>query len=49
MQAAYYGLGLSLGDFPVSEKISECVLSLPMHPYLDLDAIEKVVIGLKGS
>jgi dTDP-4-amino-4,6-dideoxygalactose transaminase len=34
VQGAYRYLGYKHGDFPVSEKISESVFSLPMHPYL---------------
>mgnify|MGYP001337328578 CR=1 FL=1 len=31
-----------LNSFPVSEKISESILSLPMHPYLSSDEINKI-------
>ena len=49
LQSVFNELGYKRGDFSVSEKISEKVLSLPMHPYLDseqqnhiLNIIEKV-------
>ena len=49
LQSIFNELGYKRGDFSVSEKISEKVLSLPMHPYLDseqqnhvLNVIEKV-------
>jgi dTDP-4-amino-4,6-dideoxygalactose transaminase len=42
LQKAFAGLGHKYGDFPVSEQISERVLSLPMHPYLDEQDIEKI-------
>lgn len=34
LQPAYEYLGYKEGEFPVSEKASDEVLSLPMHPYL---------------
>lgn len=46
MQAAYKNLGYKLGDFPVSEMLSNCVLSLPIHPYLkerDIEFITKLI------
>lgn len=33
-QRAFVHLGYKLGDFPMSEQISERIFSLPMHPYL---------------
>jgi dTDP-4-amino-4,6-dideoxygalactose transaminase len=33
--AAFAHLGYRQGDFPVSEQVSESIVSLPMHPYLD--------------
>ncbi len=39
LQPACRGLGYRPGDFAVSERIADTVLSLPMHPHLtDLDA-----------
>jgi UDP-2-acetamido-2-deoxy-ribo-hexuluronate aminotransferase len=35
LQKAFQHLGYREGDFPVSEKISAEIFSLPMHPYLD--------------
>ncbi len=35
LQEAYSGLGYRSGDFPVSERLTETVLSLPMHTELD--------------
>lgn len=32
---------------PVGDAIAECVMSLPMHPYLTLEAQEKIVNSLK--
>lgn len=33
-QSAFSSLGYTIGDFPIAEKLSEQVFSLPMHPYL---------------
>ena len=35
LQAVYKSLEYKKGDFPISEKISEKILAIPMHPYLD--------------
>lgn len=37
LQGAFSELGHKIGDFPVSEMISERVFSLPMHGYMDRD------------
>ena len=49
LQSVFNKLGYKIGHFPVSEDISNTILSLPMHPYLGseqqnnvLDVIEKV-------
>ena len=34
-QTAFKELGYRNGDFPVAEHLSKCVLSLPMHGYLN--------------
>ena len=34
------------GDFPHSEKASECVLSLPMSPWVTKQDIDKVIWSL---
>ena len=47
LQKAYEELGHQLGDFPVSEKLTEVVFSLPMHPYLSRDEIEKITNALQ--
>jgi dTDP-4-amino-4,6-dideoxygalactose transaminase len=46
LQPAYRELGYARGDFPVTEALSDEVLSLPMYPELSGDAIESVVAGL---
>jgi len=41
-QTAYLDLGYLSGDFPVTESLCRRVLSLPMHPYLSMEEINKV-------
>lgn len=43
LQTAYSGLGYKKGDFPIAENVSERIFSLPMHPYLEQDVIEKII------
>ena len=42
LQEAFCNLDYALGDFPVSESISQRIFSLPMHPYLTDDNIIKI-------
>ena len=42
LQEAYLYLGYKKGDFPVSEKLSDEVLSLPMHTELDEEQLEYI-------
>ncbi len=44
---AYQVYGYNRGDFPVSEKISQEVLSLPMHTELDVEQIEYICETIK--
>jgi len=46
LQPACRALGYRSGDFPVSERIADTVLSLPLHPHLtnlDADKVAEVV------
>lgn len=43
LQECFGYLGYSKGDFPISEKISEEILSLPMNGFLTDDEIEYIV------
>jgi dTDP-4-amino-4,6-dideoxygalactose transaminase len=48
LQTAFKSLGYRTGDFPVSERCSETIFSLPMHPYLDEKDQNTIVSTLKG-
>lgn len=49
LQKGYKYLGYKKGDFPVSEDLSRRILSLPMHPYLNLNNIEKITNVIKNN
>ena len=42
LQPAYAGYGEGRGSLPVTEGVSEQILSLPMHPYLDEETIDRI-------
>jgi dTDP-4-amino-4,6-dideoxygalactose transaminase len=42
LQSCFKGLGYKKGDFPVTEKLAESGLSLPMYPELADEQIEYV-------
>jgi dTDP-4-amino-4,6-dideoxygalactose transaminase len=42
LQPAWRHLGHREGDFPVAETAARSVLSLPMYPHLDEDAVHRV-------
>ena len=43
LMSAFQYLGYSKGSLPVSEKLSDSIVSLPMHPYLSKKDIKKIV------
>ena len=43
LQTVMKKLGYKEGDFPVSEKISKQIFSIPMHPYLDQNHQNKII------
>lgn len=43
-QSAYKDLGYKKGSSPVAEMLAECVLSLPIHPYITTKDIDRVSI-----
>ncbi len=48
-QLAYADLGLGAGAFPLSERLGDEVLSLPIGPQMLEDDVDRVVSALKGS
>jgi dTDP-4-amino-4,6-dideoxygalactose transaminase len=49
LQPAASDLGHSAGDFPVSERLGERALSLPMFPGISDDQVDRVVDALAGA
>ena len=49
LQQAYQPLGYKKGDLPVCEKISQEIMSLPMHPFLDDASIQTIVNCVKEA
>ncbi|MFY9484260.1 MAG: DegT/DnrJ/EryC1/StrS family aminotransferase [Patescibacteria group bacterium] len=47
LQPAFKHLGYKQGDFPVAERASETLLSLPFYPTLTTSQVEKVCHGIK--
>ncbi len=48
LQPLYQNLGYEKGDFPISEKVSQEVLALPMYPELEDEHIEYVSSTIKA-
>lgn len=48
IQPAYKHFGLGLGTFPITEKLSKSVLSLPMYPELNIDRIKYITENIKS-
>ena len=42
LQEAYRSLGYRAGDFPICEKVTERILSLPIYPELPIEAVTRV-------
>jgi len=47
LQKAYEAFGFKNGDFPVTERVSSEILSLPMYPQLQEAAQERVVLNIQ--
>lgn len=47
LQTAYAALEYKEGDFPVAEDASSRIFSLPMHPYLTEETIDRIVSVIK--
>jgi dTDP-3-amino-3,4,6-trideoxy-alpha-D-glucose transaminase len=48
LQPAYADLGYARGDFPVSEAAAERLLSLPLHPWLSDEQVDRVVAAVRS-
>ena len=48
-QTAYRDFPVADGGLPVSEKLSEDVISLPMHAYLDEPTQERIIAAVRGA
>lgn len=48
-QIVYKDYTFNTEDLKVSEKLSKCVLSLPMHPYLNEEQIDMIVSDIKSN
>jgi dTDP-4-amino-4,6-dideoxygalactose transaminase len=48
-QTAYRDFPVAAGGLPVSEKLSEDVISLPMHAYLDEPTQERIIKAVRGA
>lgn len=48
-QPVYADLGLKAGSFSHAERAAERVLSLPMHPYLQAEQIERVADAVRAA
>tara|TARA_B100001287_G_C22678248_1_gene528886 strand:+ start:78 stop:1178 length:1101 start_codon:yes stop_codon:yes gene_type:complete len=46
LMGAFKNLNYTSGSLPVSEKLSQTIVSLPMHPYLSLNEVKKVINSL---
>ncbi len=49
LQSGYQYLNYKKGDFPVSEDLGSRILSLPMHPYLEENDINKILRVIKNN
>ena len=43
----FHYLGYKNGDFPISENLSQTIVSLPMHPYLSEEEIDLTIKTLR--
>lgn len=42
-QAAVAGMGIAIGDLPTARRLAERELSLPLHPYLEDEEVDRIV------
>lgn len=48
-QTAFKELGYKQGDFPIAETLAKEVFSIPMHPYLNAELVERVIRALDSN
>jgi dTDP-4-amino-4,6-dideoxygalactose transaminase len=48
-QTAYRDYPVAEGGLPVSEQLSDDVISLPMHAYLDEPTQERIIRAVRGA
>ena len=48
LQEAFRFLGYKQGDFPNCEKLAETIFSIPIHPFLKDEEVEKVILVLNS-
>ena len=48
-QPAYEGLCRQVGSMENTERLAQCVLSLPMHPFLDPETQSRIVGAVRGG
>lgn len=49
LQEAYRSLGYKLGDLPVTERVKDRIVSLPIYPGIPSEAVERVAAELRES
>jgi len=49
VQGAFAGTDSANADCPVTEKLCRTVLSLPMHPYLTQEDVNKIADAVKKA
>ncbi len=49
LQKVYASLGYKTGDFPVSEKVSQEIVSLPLYPFMKVAQIKYVVREIRAA
>jgi UDP-2-acetamido-2-deoxy-ribo-hexuluronate aminotransferase len=49
LQTAFAHLGYRQGDFPVAERTSERIFSLPMHPYLNETDQDRIIEAVRSA
>lgn len=49
LQEAFSGLGYQIGDFSISEEISQKIFSLPMQPYMGDEVIDRIVSVVRSN